>query len=152
VRVLLLSRWAMALGCAAAVLLSPALAGCSSGPSRVPASAVRPLTAIAEHFARSDGGHQPTWVSAVATTRSRAFAAAAAGHTRHGGSSAYLVTMRGRFVAFLPSKAAGAHFGVGSYLSIVVDAGTFRVVGWRLHTRPPRVRPGSVGPVTYLRK
>lgn len=144
--------WSAALAAVAAVVLT----GCG-GPLTVTPSAASKLSAIAARTARKDGGHLAASASAVATTRSRAFTSlrpltSGAIPAGHGSAGVYLVTMTGRFVAFEPSAATGAHFGAGSYLSLIIDPGSYRVIGWKLSTRPPRVKPASLGHVTDLRE
>ena len=61
----------------------------------------------------------------------------------------YLVTMKGHFTAWKTSPVGGWH-PTGSYLSLVMDAHTFRCTDLGLANNPPPVDPASFGPVLYL--
>jgi hypothetical protein len=47
-------------------------------------------------------------------------------------------------------RPAGAKAPTGRYLSLVVDARTFRGLDFGISAKPPPVAPASLGPVTYL--
>jgi hypothetical protein len=90
-------------------------------------------------------------MTAVLTTQAKALTSAPGDLVPGaGGVSVYLVTMRGHFIAYGSSPPPGAALPVGEYLSLVVDARTFRVLDIGLGRTPPPVAPASLGPVTYL--
>jgi len=62
----------------------------------------------------------------------------------------YLVTLRGHFTAYLASGPPGAKAPTGTYLSLVIDARTFRGLDSGLAPRRPPVDLASLGPFTYL--
>lgn len=152
----------MGISCAAALLAGLALTGCGSSratePSRptpgrpVPPAAIHRLTAIARRAAKQNGDLVPVWVTVVVTTHAKALTSATPGDIVAGQQHTivYLLTMKGHFVAFLASPPAGAKLPTGNYLSIVVDAKTFRGMDAGLSYRPPPVSPASLGPVTHL--
>jgi hypothetical protein len=166
-----LARSAAAPAWAAAVLAVLAAAGCA-GPARavgspvpaspvpaspvsaspVPASAIPQLAAIASRAAKADGDPRPSWATAVLTTRARALTSATPGDfvPGSGGEAAFLITMRGRFVAGGVSVPPGAAAPAGLYLSLVIDAKTLRELDFGLSPKAPPVSPASLGPVTYL--
>jgi len=88
----------------------------------------------------------------VLTTHQKALTSATPGDTvpGSGGVRVYLLTMVGHFTARGVSVPAGAAAPTGRYLSIVVDARTFRVMDLGLSHRPPPVSPATLGPLTYL--
>jgi hypothetical protein len=59
-------------------------------------------------------------------------------------------TMRGRFIAREATGPPGAKAPTGRYLSLVIDAKTFRGLDFGISPKPPPVPPASLGPVTYL--
>jgi hypothetical protein len=120
--------------------------------SAVPASAVARLTAIASRAAKANGDPHPSWATAVLTTHAKALTSATPGDfvPGSGGVPVFLVTMRGRFVAYDASVPPGAAAPTGTYLSLVVDAKTFQALDFGLSPKPPPVSPASLGPVTYL--
>ena len=147
----------------AAVLAGLMLAGCASaqpvgkpsGPVPglpVPAPATHRLTAMADRAARAHGGAAPAWASAVVTTHEKALTSATPGDIVYVGEKAivYLVTMKGHFIAGAVSVPLGGHAPTGSYMSIVVDARTFKTLDVGLSSKSPPVAPASFGPVTYL--
>ena len=62
----------------------------------------------------------------------------------------FLITMHGRFTAREAPRPPGAKAPTGRYLSLVVDARTFRGLDFGISPKPPPVAPASLGPVTYL--
>jgi hypothetical protein len=139
------------LWCAVALLAGLVLAGCGSArwmgvqsapvPGQpVPASAIHPLTAIADRAVRVNGGDAPVWASAVVTTHEKALTSATPGDTVPMGEKTvvYLVTMKGHFVD-------------GTYMSIVLNAKTFQTMDFGLGAKPPPVASARLGPVTYLK-
>jgi hypothetical protein len=91
----------------------------------VPASAIDRLTAMANGYARVNGGGTAEWASAVVTTRDKALTSAYPGY--RGGAvlwnaetTVYLVTMKGHFIS--RRAAPGAKNPTGDYLSFVVNA------------------------------
>ncbi len=148
------------LACALAVLAglawgragSPRVAASSAAASPVPASAMAQLTEVASRAAAANGDASPEWTTAVLTTHAKALTSATPGNLvpGAGGVSVYLVTMRGHFIAYGSSPPAGAALPVGEYLSLVVDARTFRVLDVGLSPTPPPVAPARLGPVTYF--
>lgn len=142
-----------------AAVLCGVLAGCgsphparaNSGGRPVPASALRRLTVLAGNFAKANGDSGPRQMSAVRTTRAKAFESAALdGSSANGSAPVYLITMRGHFTAYGASPPKGAPLPTGTYLSVVVNARTFAVEDWGLSPGPPRVSPSALGPVTHL--
>jgi hypothetical protein len=118
----------------------------------VPAAAIARLTELARRAAAANGDASPEWMTAVLTTHAKALTSATPGDLvpGTGRASVYLVTMRGHFIAYGSSPPAGAALPAGEYLSLVVDARTFRVLDFGLSPTPPPVAPASLGPVTYL--
>jgi len=147
-------RTAAALACLA--VLAPAMMTAGCGSSRpgaaVPASAIPSLAAIARRAAKANDDPVPAQVTVVLTTHQKALTSATPGDTvpGTGGVRVYLLTMVGRFTAGGASIPSGATAPTGRYLSIVVDAKTFRVMDLGLSHRPPPVSPASLGPLTYL--
>ena len=130
--------------------------------SPVPASAIPRLRAIADQFAKENGGVVPSWISAVVTIQEKALASATPGAvTPAGGRTAvYLVTMKGHFK--FEGRGAGlrgvreqghrARAPALNYQSVVVSAKTLKVTGFGLSPTPPPVAPSSLGPVTWLKR
>jgi hypothetical protein len=131
-------------------------AGCArsadAAGTSVPASAIGRLTAAAHRAAIANGDRTPAWITAVVTTQSKALTSATPGDYVPGSAHArvYLITMRGKFTATLASRPAGAKAPTGRYLSLVIDAKTFRGLDAGIGPKPPPVPPASLGPVTYL--
>ena len=86
------------------------------------------------------------------TTRAKALTSATPGDYVPGSArtKAFLITMRGDFTAWEPSVLPGAKAPSGRYLSLVIDARTFRGLDFGTSPNPPPVPPASLGPVTYL--
>jgi len=132
------------------------LAGCAAATAAdarpVPKSAVSRLTEIAKHAARANGDRHLLWATAVLTTHEQALRSATPGDTvsnrRH--VAAYLVTIRGRFVCKTCSVPPGANAPKGRYISIVVDAKTFKDMDFGLSQKASKLSPSSLGPVTHL--
>jgi len=127
-----------------------------SGPipgQPVPTSAIHRLTVQAERVAKGDGDATPVWVSVVVTTRAKALTSATPGDTVPGDQNTivYLVKMKGHFVDNSAPGPSGPKAPVGEYLSLVIDAKTFEGTDFGLSRRAPPERPGSFGPVTYLK-
>jgi hypothetical protein len=145
-----------ALACCLAVISGLAATGCGGAAGAagrpVPARAVPRLTALALRAATLNGDPRPQWATAVLTTYAKALTSATPGDfiPGAGGQPVFLVTMRGHFVAWGASIPHGAKTPAGTYLSIVVDAKSFRGTDSGLSHRPPPVSPASLGPVTYL--
>jgi hypothetical protein len=133
--------------------MSEAFAGPVPG-SPVPASAIERLTLIANDVVEANGGVAPAWVSVVVTTQGEALTSATPGHTVVGDMQAivYLMTMEEQFVARRAPRPPRAKAPTGTYLSIVLDAQTFRRTAFGLGPNPPPVAPASLGPVTYLER
>jgi hypothetical protein len=131
-----------------AATVSPAVTG-----SPVPASAISRLTALASRTATDNGDSTPSWVTAVFTTRAKALTSASPDEYIPGSGHVlvFLVTMKGRFMDTDSFGPPGSAVPTGRYLSLVVDAKTFRVLDYGLSGKPPRVSPASLGPVTVLR-
>jgi hypothetical protein len=128
----------------------------STGPvpgSPVPASAIQRLTLVADHVVKANGGTAPAWVSVVVTTHEKALTSATPGDIVPGYEQTivYLVTMEGQFVAKRP-RPPRAKAPTGKYLSIVLNAKTFKTMDFGLSLNPPLVAPASLGPVTYLKR
>ncbi len=120
----------------------------------VSARAVSRLDSIAASFIRQDGGVRPDWVTAVLTTRAKAleFATTEVSEPMEMGTRVYVITMKGSFTGYEASGPPGAAAPTGSYLSVVVSARSFAVLGWGLSPHPPPISPGSLGRVRYLRR
>jgi hypothetical protein len=118
----------------------------------VPASAIGRLTAIAHRAATINGDPAPAWITAVMTTHAKALTSATPGDYVPGSAhvKVFLITMRGRFTAREATGPPGAKAPAGRYLSLVVDARTFRGLDFGIGPKPPPVAPASLGPVTYL--
>jgi len=148
------ARSSAALAGLAALCAGLALAGGGTSPPGppVPASAVPRLTALAGRAAALNGDATPTQVTAVLTTHAKALTSATPGDTVPGTSRTrvYLITMQGHFVANDVSVPAGAAAPKGRYISVVVDAKTFRGLDFGIGPNPPPVSPASLGPVTFL--
>jgi hypothetical protein len=138
---------------AASVLAAP---GCgrvhAASGTAVPRSAIGRLTAIAHRAAAINGDPRPVWITAVETTHAKALTSATPGDYDPGSGriTVFLITMRGRFIAREASVPPGAKAPAGRYLSLVIDAKTFRGLDFGLGRKPPPVPPASLGPVTYL--
>jgi hypothetical protein len=149
------ARAAAALACVAVMVAGAAVAGCAASPpvpgSPVPTLAIPRLTLIASRAAKASGDSAPSRITAVLTTHAKALTSATPGDfvPGTGGIRVFLITMRGHFVSN-GSRPPGAAAPAGSYLSLVVDASTFRVLDYGLGPRPPQVSPASLGPITYL--
>jgi hypothetical protein len=132
------------------------VAGCgtatASGGRPVPKSAVSRLIKIAKRAARFNGDKHPLWATAVLTTHEKALLSATPGDTvsnrRH--VAVYLVTIRGDFVCNLCSVPPGGKAPRGRYISMVLDAKSFRGMDDGISPKAPPVSPASLGPVTYL--
>ena len=118
----------------------------------IPTSTIGALTAIAAKAARGNGDASPAWVTVVVTTRAKALTSATPGDHVPGSAhvKVYLITMHGKFVASNASRPPGAPAPRGRYLSLVIDARTFRGLDSGISQKPPPVRPASLGPVTHL--
>jgi hypothetical protein len=117
----------------------------------VPASAVHRLTEMAERAVKANGGHPVAWATAVVTTHAKALTSATPGDTTPGAKTiVYLVTIKGHFVCNLCSVPAGGHAPTGRYLSIVINAKTFKGTDFGISPKKPPVSPASLGPVTHL--
>jgi hypothetical protein len=140
----------------AAAAAAAVLAGCADPPAAaaaaVPASAIGRLTAIARRAATLNGDPAPAWITAVMTTRAKALTSATPGDYVPGSArtAVFLITMRGHFTAVNATGPPGAKAPTGRYLSLVVDAKTFRGLDAGISPRAPPVAPASLGPVTYL--
>lgn len=140
----------------AAMVTAALAAGCGRAPAAVgtsvPASAIGRLTAIAHRAAARNGDPKPTWITAVATTRAKALTSATPGDYVPGSArvKVYLITMCGHFTAGDASIPPGAKAPSGRYLSLVIDARTFRGLDFGIGPKPPPVAPASLGPVTRL--
>lgn len=154
-------RWVIAVVIAALGIITIALATSIPGASAsgkplpgspVPRTSISRLTEVADSFARVNGDTRPTSVSVVTTTHAKALTSATPGDALRNGvaKTVYLVTMKGSFKGYGASVPEGAAMPTGKYLSIVIDATTFRVLDWGLSGQPSSVSPSSLGPVTYL--
>lgn len=96
--------------------------------------------------------HPVAWATAVVTTHAKALTSATPGDTTPGAKTiVYLVTIKGRFVCGLCSGPPGSHAPTGTYLSLVIDAKTFKGTDFGIGPKPPPVSPARFGPVTYLK-
>ena len=145
-----------ALAGAAALASVLAAAGCGRSAAAtgapVPASAIPRLTAIAHRAATINGDPSPAWITAVVTTHAKALTSATPGDYLPGSAhiKVFLITMRGRFTASDATGPPGAEAPTGRYLSLVIDANTFRGLDFGISPKPPPVPPASLGPVTHL--
>jgi hypothetical protein len=146
-------------GCLAIVLMLglavSGIFGATASPSAgtgFPASAVAGLASIAEQEATINGDANPTSASVVETTHAAALTSATPGDLEpdSASESVYLITMTGNFTGYGFSTAPGVAPPVGSYLSVVVDAGTFSVTDEGISQNPPPVSPSSLGPTMTL--
>ena len=141
---------------AAALASVLAAAGCGRSAAAtgapVPAPLIGRLTAIAHRAATINGDPHPAWITAVLTTRAKALTSATPGDYVPGSAhvKVFLITMRGRFTATEATGPPGAKAPTGRYLSLVIDAKTFRGLDFGISPKPPPVPPASLGPVTYL--
>lgn len=117
---------------AAALVSVLAAAGCgrthAAAGAPVPASAIGRLTAIARRAVAINGDPAPAWITAVMSTRAKALTSASPGDYVPGSAhvKAFLITMRGHFAATAATGPPGAKAPTGRYLSLVIDAKTFR--------------------------
>lgn len=123
----------------------------------LPASALAMLRAIAKNAAKSNGDWRPAVVTAVPTTHRQAVSCAAGGGTPGladagvpDDTPVYLVTMTGHFTGDEAGDPTGTATPAGRYLSLVVNARSFWVMGSGLSRKPPPVRPATLGPVTNI--
>jgi hypothetical protein len=120
-----------------------------------PASALPMLRAIAKNAAKSNGDWRPAVVTAVPTTHWQAVSCTAGGPGPAGAgvpddTPVYLVTMTGHFTGDEAGDPTGTATPAGRYLSLVVNARSFWVMGSGLSRKPPAVRPATLGPVTNI--
>ena len=119
----------------------------------IPASAIAQLTSIAAQQAAINGDASPTSVLAVEATHAAALTVATPGDVlpqSAASEAVYLITMTGSFIGNGFSTAPGSPAPMGSYLSVVVDSGTFWVTDEGLSQSAPPVSPSSLGPTTTL--
>jgi hypothetical protein len=121
---------------------------------QIPASAVARLDVIAIRAAKANGDARPQWITVVRTTHGTGLKVATPGDTEPSGNgvSAYLITMKGTFTAYEASVPAGASRPRGQYLSLLVNARSFRVTDVGLSGHPPPKLIATLGPVKYLRR
>jgi hypothetical protein len=109
------------------------------------------LISIAKTMAKISGDASPAWVTAVKTVHVKALSSATPGDTTTdpADTPVYLLTMKGHFTArgFGPSGAAPPTV---AYLSIVVNARSFRVMDLGFSHGPPVVSPATLGRVVHL--
>jgi hypothetical protein len=118
----------------------------------VPVSAIHRLTAIADRAVTADGGHPVEWAIAVVTTHAKALTAATPGDTAPTRRVVvYLVTIKGHFRCDLCTGPPGSRAPTGTYMSLVIDAKTFKETDFGLGTKPPPVFLTNFGPVTHLK-
>jgi hypothetical protein len=141
-----------ATGIATALVATGCGTAAHAAGSAIPTSAIGRLTTIASGAARVNGDTTPAWVTVVVTTRAKALTSATPGDHVPGSAhvKVYLITMHGKFVANGASRPPGAKAPTGRYLSLVIDARTFRGLDSGISQQPPPVRPGSLGPLTHL--
>lgn len=129
--------------------------GARAAPS---ASALAMLRAIAKSEAKSNGDWRPAVVTAVPTTHGEAVSCATPGGGAAGladsavpdDTPVYLVTMTGHFTGDEAGDPTGTARPAGRYLSLVVNARSFWVMGSGLSRKPPTVRLATLGPVTNI--
>jgi hypothetical protein len=146
---------AAAAGTAAAGAVAATAGGAGPGATvagTLPASALAPLKAIAKNAAQAHGDWRPAQVTAVHTTHGRALSSAAPRAAAHAPSDTpvYLVTMAGHFTGGQRHPARGTRAQASRYLSLVINARSFRVMDTGLSRRPPAVLPAALGQVTNL--
>lgn len=149
-------RLLTAMAGAAAVASVLAVAGCgqtaAAAGTQVPAQVIGRLTAMAHRAAAINGDSAPAWITAVVTTHAKALTSATPGDYLPGSghTKVFLITMRGHFTARDATGPPGAKAPTGRYLSLVIDARTFRGLDFGISPGPPPVPPASLGPLTYL--
>ena len=121
----------------------------------LPASALSILRAIAKNAAKTNGDWRPAVVTAVPTTHGQALSCAPGGATAPladdgvaDDTPVYLVTMTGHFTGDEAGDPTGGP--AGRYLSLVVHARSFWIMGSGLSRKPPPIRPATLGPVTNI--
>jgi hypothetical protein len=121
-----------------------------SFPERV----IARLDAIAIRAAKANGDARPDWITAVLTTHGKGLEVATPGDTMPSGNgtSTYLIMMKGAFTAYDASVPSGASAPTGQYLSLLVNARSFRVTDVGLSKNPPPSLAASPGRVRYLRR
>ena len=107
---------------------------------------------MANHAVTVNDGHSVAWASAVVTTRAKALTSATPGDfvPNEEETVVYLVTVKGHFEARASPRPYRAPVPTGTYMSLVINAGTFAPLDFGLGHKPPLVAPASFGPVTYL--
>ncbi len=137
---------------AAAIALPLDQSGVPASHATIRAAEASHLIAIAKTMAKISGDSSPAWVTAVATTYARALSSATPGDTtmEPTNTPVYLLTMKGHFTArgIAPQGAAAP---TGTYLSIVVNARSYRVMDLGLSRKAPVVSPANLGHITSLK-
>jgi len=143
---------------AAAIALPFTQAGAQEASSHRPAqhgmsqaSQASRLIAIAKRMTKINGDSSPDSATVVATTHARALTSATPGDTTSepADTPVYLLTIKGHFT-IRGIGPQGAPAPAGTYLSIVVDARSYRIMDLGLSRKSPAVSPAELGHVTRL--
>ena len=118
----------------------------------IPTSAVAKLTLIAKQQAVLNRDANPTIALVVETTYGTALTVISSEGSmpQSAPESVYLIMMVGNFIGSRVSTSPRPSTSVSSYLSVIVDAHTFRVIDESLNRTPPLVPLSSLGPGTTL--
>ena len=133
------------------------MSGAHDPGGAIPADVVPRLTEIAARLAAGHADPRPTSAAAVATTRNKALEAIggygpATIPGESGAVPVYAVVMTGRFESYRagPPSRDRRLLLVGSYLTIVVEAGTLELRDVGIGDRGPVEPLSRLGPVTRL--
>lgn len=117
---------------------------------RVPAPAVKKLTAEADYLVKHEGDIRPTWAKAVMTTHQQALRSCTPGDTTPGNPTVYLVVLKGHFVDYAAPRPPGAPPPKGTYVCFDVLARSFQLSDYGIGYNPPAIPLGKLGRVTRL--
>ncbi len=100
--------------------------------------------------ARQNGDPRPASARAVKTTQKMALGAVTPSNTVPHASSrpVYLIVMTGNFT--VNAGPPGGRAPTGKYMSIIIDAQTFKAIGLGLSNRPPAISLRRLGEVSVL--
>ncbi len=124
-----------------------ATAGITKTTASVPASAISSLTAVAGSMAAAASDSSATTANAVVSTRQDANTVAS-GAGVNSNQGVYLVQIQGKFTGINARMPAGKASPTGTFLTVVIDAGTGFVLDWGLSDSS--IDLSTLGPVTAL--